>query len=281
MLRKYRSGKNNIYDYIMDVKNIIKDTDFSQLYSEERQLFSIGYNAQEEKLTDSYYDLLASEARIISYLAIVQGKVPKKHWFKLSRPLTKVNGYQSLVSWTGTMFEYLMPPLIMNHYENTLLSETYKTAVAAQIKYGRERKVPWGTSESGYYAFDLSLNYQYKAFGVPELGLKRGLKTDMVVSPYSSLLALPIAPIEAMNNIYDLIGSDLEGKYGLYEAVDYTVKRLPRGRNKMIIMSFMAHHQGMGIMVLNNMLNDNIMKKRFHSHPVIKAGESLLQEKVH
>ncbi len=272
--------KNNIYDYIMDVKNIIKDTDFSQLYSEERQLFSIGYNAQEEKLTDSYYDLLASEARIISYLAIVQGKVPKKHWFKLSRPLTKVNGYQSLVSWTGTMFEYLMPPLIMNHYENTLLSETYKTAVAAQIKYGRERKVPWGTSESGYYAFDLSLNYQYKAFGVPELGLKRGLKTDMVVSPYSSLLALPIAPIEAMNNIYDLIGSDLEGKYGLYEAVDYTVKRLPRGRNKMIIMSFMAHHQGMGIMVLNNMLNDNIMKKRFHSHPVIKAGESLLQEKV-
>ena len=272
--------KISIYSCIEDIENIINDTDFSQLYSQKRQLFSIGYNAQEEKLTDSYYDLLASEARVISYLAIAQGKVPKKHWFKLSRALTKVNGFQSLVSWTGTMFEYLMPPLIMKYYDNTLLSETYKTAVAAQIKYGKERKVPWGTSESGYFAFDLTLNYQYKAFGVPELGLKRGLKTDMVVSPYSSLLALPIAPVEAMNNIYNLIGSGLEGQYGLYEAVDYTLKRLPEGNSKMIIKSFMAHHQGMSIMVLNNMLNGNIMEKRFHSHPVIKAGESLLQEKV-
>lgn len=278
--RKVEDTIREVNDLAKDIEEMIEATDFSYLYNYKRQLFSIGYNVGEEKLTDSYYDLLASEARTTSYIAILQGKVPKKHWFKLGRALTKVGDYKSLVSWTGTMFEYFMPALLMKKYENTLLDETYKTAVAAQIKYGEERKVPWGTSESGYYAFDISLKYQYKAFGVPELGLKRGLKSDMVISPYSSLLGLPFAPTDAMNNIYELIGTGLEGKYGLYEGVDYTKKRLPKGQTKMIVESFMAHHQGMGIMALNNMLNKEIMIKRFHSHPMIKAGETLLQEKV-
>lgn len=272
--------KSQALQIIQDIEDIINQTDFSSLYNPKRQLFSIGYNAQEERLTHSYYDLLASEARVVSYLAVVLGQVPKKHWFKLGRAITKIKGFQSLVSWTGTMFEYLMPPIIMKTYDNTLFSETYQTAVNAQIKYGRERRVPWGTSESGYYAFDLFQNYQYKAFGVPELGLKRGLKSDMVVSPYSSILALPFAPIEAMNNIYTLMGSGLEGQYGFYEAVDYTPKRLPQGRDKMVVKSFMTHHQGMCMMVLNNVIHDGIMINRFHREPVIRAGESLLQEKI-
>ena len=219
--------KSPALQIIQDIEDIINQADFSSLYNPKRQLFSIGYNAQEERLTHSYYDLLASEARVVSYLAVVLGQVPKKHWFKLGRAITKIKGFQSLVSWTGTMFEYLMPPIIMKTYDNTLFSETYQTAVNAQIKYGRERRVPWGTSESGYYAFDLFQNYQYKAFGVPELGLKRGLKSDMVVSPYSSILALPFAPIEAMNNIYTLMGSGWR-QYGFYEAVDYTRNDCPR-----------------------------------------------------
>ncbi|MCR1899749.1 DUF3131 domain-containing protein [Irregularibacter muris] len=273
-------GIERIKDNIKELDIIIQETDFSYLYDEKRQLFSIGYNGEEQKLTDSYYDLLASEARVTSYLAVVQGRAPKKHWYRLGRALTKINGYRSLVSWTGTMFEYFMPPLIMKYYDNTLLSETYGTAIKAQVKYGKERGVPWGTSESGYYAFDLSQNYQYKAFGVPELGLKRGLKSDLVISPYSSFLALPYTPDKAMNNIYELIGGGLEGTYGLYEAVDYTPKRLSKGENKAVIESFMAHHQGMSFVVLNNVLHDNIMVKRFHHNPMVKAGESLLQEKI-
>lgn len=265
---------------IEQIDEIIEFTDFYPLYHSKRQLFSIGYHVEQEKLTDSYYDLLASEARTTSYLSIVQNKIPKSHWFKLGRALTKVDGFRSLVSWTGTMFEYFMPALIMKTYQNTLLDETYKTAVKAQIKYGKERGVFWGTSESGYYDFDLSLNYQYKAFGVPELGLKRGLKSDMVISPYSTLLALPFAPKEAMENLYHLIENGLEGRYGLYEAVDYTSKRLPPKKSKAVVKSFMAHHQGMSIMALDNVLYEGRMQKRFHKNPVIIAGESLLQEKV-
>ncbi|SHG92205.1 GH36-type glycosyl hydrolase domain-containing protein [Tepidibacter thalassicus] len=270
----------NINSIVDRIDKIIENTDFSCLYDIKRHLFSIGYNVKEEKLTNSYYDLLASEARLTSYIAITKRQIPKRHWFKMGRALSVIDGYRGLVSWTATMFEYLMPPLVMKNYKNTLLDETYGTVIRVQKKYGEKRKVPWGTSESGYYGFDMSLNYQYKAFGVPDLGLKRGLVNDMVISPYSTILALPFDYKESMNNINRLINDGLEGDYGFYEAIDYTIERLPRGKKKMIVKSFMAHHQGMSFIALNNFLNENIMQKRFHSDPVIRSGEVLLQEKV-
>lgn len=271
---------NNIYSLVERVDTVIENTDFSYLYDSKRHLFSIGYDVKEEKLTNSYYDLLASEARLISYISITKKQIPKKHWFKLGRALSMIDGYRGLVSWTATMFEYLMPPLVMKNYRNTLLDETYGTVIKAQIKYGNKRKVPWGTSESGYYAFDMSLNYQYKAFGVPDLGLKRGLVKDMVVSPYSTILALPFYQQESMNNINILINDGVEGDYGFYEAIDYTLERLPRKVKKMIIKSYMAHHQGMSFIALNNYMNENIMQKRFHKDPAMRSGEILLQEKI-
>lgn len=271
---------NSFKDLIHRIDKLIKDTDFTPLYDHKRHLFSIGYNVEDEKLINSYYDLFASEARIVSYIAITRREVPKKHWDKLGRALTISEGYRSLVSWAGTMFEYLMPALVMRNYKNTLLDETYYTVIKAQMRYGDKRNVPWGTSESGYYAFDMMLNYQYKAFGVPDLGLKRGLIEDMVVSPYSTVLALPFEPKKAMENIKRLVSDGIEGNYGFYEAVDYTPERLPAGKRRALVQSFMAHHQGMILISLNNYLNENIMQKRFHSDPFIKAGETLLQEKV-
>ncbi|CCJ33635.1 GH36-type glycosyl hydrolase domain-containing protein [Caloramator australicus] len=265
---------------ISRIETIIENTNFSLLYDEKRDLFSIGFNVEENKLTNSYYDLLASESRLASYIAVAKREVPVTHWFRLGRNLVKINGYRSLVSWTGTMFEYFMPPIIMKTFDNTLLSETYYTAIKAQIKYGLSRKVPWGTSESGFYTFDLLLNYQYKAFGVPDLGLKRGLINDMVISPYSTVLALPFSPYDAIENLKKIINDIGEGIYGLYEAIDYTPERLPRNKNAAIVESFMAHHQGMILASINNFINKNILVKYFHSDPVIKCGEFLLQEKV-
>lgn len=259
---------------------LFEEMDFRPLYDERHDLFAIGYDKEEEKLTNSYYDLLASEARLISYLAICKREVPGKHWFKLGRALSEVAGHRGLVSWTGTMFEYLMPSLVMKHYPFTLLDQTYKTALVAQELYGKKRQVPWGTSESGYYAFDMQLNYQYKAFGVPDLGLKRGLIEDMVVSPYSTMLALPFVPRKAMENIHRLLADGLEGEYGFYEAVDYTPERLPAGEKCQVVLSFMTHHQGMSLVAMDNLIHDGIMQKRFHANPMVRSGEILLEEKV-
>ena len=266
-------------DRIVDqINNLVEQIDFTPLYDRQRDLFAIGYSKEDEKLTNSYYDLLASEARLASYLAIARREVPQKHWFKLGRSLSLIDGQRALVSWSGTMFEYLMPPLIMKSYDHTLLDQTYAAVVTAQKNYGKKRRVPWGTSESGYYAFDLLLNYQYKAFGIPDLGLKRGLIEDMVVSPYSSLLALPFDPAGAMANIRRLLAEGLEGRYGLYEAVDYTPERLPGGVKGKIVKSFMAHHLGMSLVALDNYFHDQIMPSRFHANPLVKAAEILLEE---
>ncbi len=265
---------------IKRIDEMIDATEFGPLYDNTRHLFSVGYSVEDEKLINSYYDLLASEARIASYIAIARREVPKKHWFKLGRALSVVDGYRGLVSWAGTMFEYLMPHLVLKNYKNTLLDETYGTIVKAQKSYGDRRNVPWGISESGYYAFDMLFNYQYKAFGVPDFGLKRGLAEDMVVSPYSTLLALGIEPRLAIDNLKRLRAEGLEGDYGFYEAVDYTPNRLPRGKKRIIVKSYMAHHQGMGFIALNNFLNDNIIQKRLHREPIIKSAEILLQEKI-
>lgn len=269
------------YRYLIDrIDKISNEMEFIHLYDNKKQLFSIGYNIEENSLTNSYYDLLASEARQTSYIAIARGEVDVQHWFKLGRTLTRIDRYKGMISWSGTMFEYLMPLLIMKSIKNTLLDETYSFVLMSQKKYARQRNVPWGTSESGFYCLDIKLDYQYKAFGVPWLGLKRGLAEDMVVAPYSTMLALPIDPHDAMRNLKRLAAEGANGAYGFYEAVDYTPERLPIGSKYGIVKSYMAHHQGMSILALNNYLNSNIMQKRFHNDPVVDAAKLLLQEKV-
>lgn len=273
--------ENTIDELAREIDSIIESTEFKWLYNKKRNLFSIGYNVEEERLTNSYYDLLASEARTTSYIAICKGEIPNKHWFKLGRGFTMVEGSRALVSWTGTMFEYFMPNLLLKNYKDTLMDETYNSVILAQKKYGRKRNVPWGVSESGYYTFDMLLNYQYRAFGLPDLGLKRGLANDTVTSPYSCLLALSFVPKEVITNLRRFVEAGLEGTYGLYEAVDYTPARvMAHGKDKKIVKSFMAHHQGMILMALTNFIYDNILQKRFHQNPWIKAGEILLQEKI-
>jgi cellobiose phosphorylase len=254
--------------------------EYDFLFDGARHLLAIGYNVGERRLDSSYYDLLASEARLCSFVAIAQGQLPQETWFALGRVLTTAGGKPVLLSWSGSMFEYLMPLLVMPTYEDTLLDQTYQAAVEGQIEYGRSRGLPWGMSESGYNAIDVRLNYQYRAFGVPGLGLKRGLADDLVIAPYASALALMVAPEEACLNLQRLAAEGMEGKYGLYEAIDYTPSRLPRGQSSAVVRSFMAHHEGMSLLSLAYLLLDRPMQKRFESDPRFQATTLLLQERV-
>lgn len=272
--------KHNAEQLVQRIENLSWETKFVSLYDERKQLFSIGYNVTEQKLTNSYYDLLASESRQTSYIAIARGEILPKHWFMLGRSLTVIDRYKGLVSWSGTMFEYLMPLLLMKSYRNTLLDETYSFVIKSQMKYGKQRGMPWGTSESGFNSLDIHMDYQYKAIGVPWLGLKRGLIEDAVSAPYATFLALMVTPFEAMENIKVLKSEGLEGAYGYYEAADYTPERLGFETKRVIIKSYMAHHQGMSLMAMNNTLNDHLMQKRFYADPYVKAARLLLQEKV-
>jgi cellobiose phosphorylase len=269
------------YDRLIQrITDFSMNTKFAPLYNERRHLFYIGYDLEEKEPTNSYYDLLASEARQTSYITIARGEIPPKHWFMLGRSLTVVDRFKGLVSWSGTMFEYLMPLLLMRSYRNTLLDETYSFVVKSQIKYGKQRDMPWGTSESAYHALDINLNYQYKAIGVPWLGLKRGLAEDAVVAPYATFLALMVDPKAAYDNIEIMKKEGLDGGYGFYEAADYTPDRLELDTKNIVIKSFMAHHQGMSLMAINNYLNDDTMQHRFAKDPHVKAARLLLQEKV-
>lgn len=254
--------------------------DFDFLYDRNRHLMAIGFNVNENRRDPSYYDLLASEARLSSFVAIAQGQLPQESWFALGRLLTTAAGAPILLSWSGSMFEYLMPLLVMPAYEQTLLHETCRAVVARQIEYGKQRGVPWGVSESGYNMIDGQLNYQYSAFGVPGLGLKRGLAGELVVAPYASALALMVAPEEACLNLQELSALGFEGKYGFYEAIDYTPAHLPRGQARAVVRSFMAHHQGMSLLSLGTMLLGRPMQRRFESDPSFQAIMLLLQEKV-
>ncbi len=254
--------------------------EYDFLFDKERHLLTIGCNVGEHRLDASYYDLLASEARLYSFVAIAQGQLPQESWFTLGRLLTTAGGEPILLSWGGSMFEYLMPLLVMPTYENTLLDQTYKAAVAMQIEYGKKRGVPWGISESGYNTIDVRLNYQYRAFGVPGLGLRRGLAGDLVIAPYASALALMVSPEEACLNLQRLSAEGFEGKYGFYEAIDYTPSRLPRGQSSAVVRSFMAHHQGMSLLALAYLLLDRPMQKRFEAEPLFQATTLLLQERV-
>ncbi|MBA4416804.1 MAG: cyclic beta 1-2 glucan synthetase [Syntrophus sp. (in: bacteria)] len=260
--------------------NELARMEFDFLYDETRHLLAIGYNISENRRDGSYYDLLASEARLSTFVAIAQGQLPQESWFALGRLLTTAAGEPVLLSWSGSMFEYLMPLLVMPTYEQTLLDETYKAVVARQIEYGKKRGVPWGVSESGYNTIDGHLNYQYSAFGVPGLGLKRGLAGEMVIAPYASALALMVAPDEACLNLEILAAQGFEGKYGFYEAIDYTPSHLPRGQSKAVVRSFMAHHQGMSLLSLASLLKNRPMQRRFESDPSFQAIMLLLQERV-
>ncbi|MDZ4168377.1 MAG: glucoamylase family protein [Coriobacteriia bacterium] len=255
-------------------------TDFGMLYDPHRQLFSIGYNLSEGRLDGSYYDLVASECRLASFLAIAKGDVPQEHWFRLGRSLTKTAQGRALVSWSASMFEYLMPLLVMRDWPGTLLSETYRVVVDRQIAYGSDRGVPWGVSESAFNAKDVNLTYQYQAFGVPGLGLKRGLSDDIVIAPYASVLALPVAPAAVTANLAAIREAGGEGAYGLYEALDYTPGRVPAGQTRAVVRAYFAHHQGMSFVALTNTLAGACMQTRFHGDPLVVSAELLLQERV-
>ena len=267
-------------DDLMDRCRALAAMDFEFLYDAACGLLTIGYDVGERRRDPTCYDLLASEARLASFLLIAQGQVPQKHWFSLGRLLTSHGGDVSLISWSGSMFEYLMPQLIMPSYPNTLLEQTCKAAVSRQIEYGRQREVPWGISESCYNATDMHQVYQYRAFGVPGLGFKRGLGDDLVIAPYASALALTVMPREACRNLQTLAEHGFLGAYGFYEAIDYTPTRVPRGKPHAIVRTFMAHHQGMSLLAFAHVLLDQPMQRRFMSDPLARATELLLQERV-
>ncbi|HEY8585500.1 MAG TPA: glucoamylase family protein [Rhodanobacter sp.] len=254
--------------------------DYRFLYDRARDLLSIGYNVDQRRLDAGYYDLLASEARLASFVGIAQGQLPQDNWFALGRLLTTVGGEPVLLSWTGSMFEYLMPMLVMPGYEGALLDQTSAAAVSRQIEYGNQLGVPWGVSESGYNTLDAHLTYQYRAFGVPGLGLKRGLGDDVVIAPYASALAMMVAPAAATRNLQRLADAGARGRFGMYEAIDYTQARLPVGQDSAVVRQFMAHHQGMTLLALAYALLDRPMQRRFASDPQFQATSLLLQERV-
>ena len=261
-------------------QQLFRETDFSFLFDPTRKLFSIGFRVRDGTLDPSYYDLLASEARLASFLAIAKGDVAPEHWFRLGRALTPVGRGSALISWSGSMFEYLMPALVMRAPALSLLDHTYRLVVARQMSYAAELGVPWGISESAFNARDLEQTYQYSSFGVPGLGLKRGLSEDVVVAPYATALGAMVEPEAAVRNFARLSTVGANDRYGFREALDYTARRLPEGASVAIVKSYMAHHQGMALVALGNVINDRAMVERFHADPIIEATELLLQERM-
>jgi cyclic beta-1,2-glucan synthetase len=261
-------------------QRLFREMDFGFLFDPTRKLFSIGFRVRDGTLDPSYYDLLASEARLASFLAIAKGDVAPDHWFRLGRALTPVGRGSALISWSGSMFEYLMPALVMRAPALSLLDHTYRLVVARQMSYAAELGVPWGISESAFNARDLEQTYQYSSFGVPGLGLKRGLSEDVVVAPYATALGAMVQPEAAVRNFARLRTAGAGGRYGFREALDYTARRLPEGASVAIVKSYMAHHQGMALVALGNVLNDGAMVERFHADPLVEATELLLQERV-
>ena len=259
---------------------LVAAMDFSFLFDPMRKLFAIGYRVADGTLDPGRYDLLASEARLASFVAIAKGDVPVSHWFRLGRALTPVELDSALVSWSGSMFEYLMPALVMRAPAGSLLDQTARLVVGRQITYGAERGVPWGVSESAYNVRDLEMTYQYSNFGVPGLGLRRGLGEDVVIAPYATGLAAMVDPAAAVRNLRRLAAAGASGAYGFYEALDYTATRLPDGAGLEVVRAYMAHHQGMVVVAIANALHDGSMRARFHAAPMVKATELLLQERT-
>lgn len=261
-------------------EKLVRDMQFGFLFDPVKKIFSIGYQVTEQKLDAGYYDLLTSEARLGSFVAIAKNDVPVLHWFRLSRSLISVNHALVLVSWSGSMFEYLMPLLVMQSPSGSLLDQTCRRIVQRQIAYGAERGVPWGISESAYNVQNLQLIYQYSNFGVPGLGLKRGLSEDLVIAPYATALAAMIDPVGAAKNFRDLTLTGAEGRYGFFEALDFTPERLPENQKVAVVQAYMSHHQGMTLISLANVLYEGIFRTRFHAEPMVQASDLLLQERT-
>jgi cyclic beta-1,2-glucan synthetase len=260
--------------------DLFQAMDFGFLFDEPRQLFAIGYRVADGSLDEGRYDLLASEARLTSFVAVARGDVSAAHWFRLARPMTPVESGIALVSWSGSMFEYLMPGLVLRTPDGSLLDQTCRLVVKRQMSYAKSRGVPWGISESAYNVRDLDLTYQYSSFGVPGLGLERGLGDDLVIAPYATALAAMVDAPAAARNFTALARAGARGPYGYYEALDYTRRRLPEGARGAVIRSFMAHHQGMTVVALANVLRAGLMRERFHGQPMMQATELLLQERA-
>jgi cyclic beta-1,2-glucan synthetase len=281
-LKKANNISNEKHDLIdsliTNCSKLIENTDFTKLYDASRNLFTIGYAQDEGKIVDSYYDMLMSENRISSILAIASRQVTSKHWFALSRNLINVDGYKGLVSWSGTAFEYYMPYLFNKSYEHTLIDQSLFFAKYCQKKHAKANNIPWGISESAFAVKDNYLNYQYQAFGIPGLGLKRGLKDYLVVAPYASLLMIEYSPDEVYKNIGRLKKIGAYGSFGFYESIDFTKAHLDNVDHE-VVKTYMAHHQGMILTAINNYINSGIIKKRFHRNPNIEACEILLKER--
>ncbi len=263
-----------------NAREMAQAMEFDFLLDPERRLLSIGYRATDGTLDPSCYDLLASEARLASFVAIAKNDAPARHWFRLGRPVTPIGHGAALISWSGSMFEYLMPSLVMRAPGGSLLEQTNRLIVQRQIGYGAQLDVPWGVSESAYNARDIESTYQYSNFGVPGLGLKRGLSENTVIAPYATALAAMVDPRRAVRNFARLAALGARGRYGFYEALDYTRSRVPEGERCVLVRAFMAHHQGMTVVAIANVLLDGRMRERFHSEPSIRATELLLQERT-
>lgn len=268
-----------IIDMISYIDEYIDSVDYTKLYDTTRNLFSIGYDQESGKLIDSYYDMLMSENRTTSLIAIASRQITSKHWFSLTRNMVNVDGYKGLVSWSGTAFEYFMPYLFMKSYPHTLIDQSLFFTKFSQKKYAKLNNIPWGISESAFALRDNDLNYQYQAFGVPWQGLKRGLKDSLVIAPYASLLMIEYTPQEVFKNIRQLKKLNTYSSFGFYESVDYTKQNIPDDKTYEVVRTYMAHHQGMVLTAINNYINAGIIKKRFHKNPDISACEILLKER--
>ncbi|NLT11282.1 MAG: hypothetical protein GXY06_02570 [Clostridiaceae bacterium] len=287
-LQLAEKGNHNSIEWIKRIRRlcewidrVIAKADFGALYDQKKRLFHIGYNISVQKLDRGHYDLLASESRTTSFLAIAKGDVGRRHWAALGRPLTLVRGIPAMVSWSGSMFEYLMPALVMRMMPGTLIEQSCRAAIISQRNYARKNKIPWGISESQYYIFDNHANYQYGPFGVGKMRLQPSLKPVRVVAPYATVLALMLSPKHAVNNIRKLIRMGAGGAYGLYEALDFNSPDALTLRKFSVVKSFMTHHLGMSIASINNFLSDNTLIDRFHSEPMIQAAELSLEETLH
>ncbi|MBQ8042798.1 MAG: hypothetical protein IJ272_01440 [Clostridia bacterium] len=269
-----------VSEMLVICKEIMDEVDFTKLYVKSRNIFSIGYDAEGNKLVDSYYDMLMSESRLTSLIAIATSQITSKHWFALARNLVKINGSKGLMSWSGTCFEYFMPNLFTKTYKYTLVDESLSFALDSQISYAKTANVPWGVSESAFALQDNEQNYQYKAFGIPWLGLKRGLNDNMVVSPYSSLMCLEYAPKKVYHNIKNLRKYNSYSNFGFYEAIDFTRTHIGKNKRYEVVKTYMAHHQGMILTAINNYINNGIIQTRFHANPSIDAADILLKERI-
>ncbi len=272
--------KKRLLVLVADTRQSALAMEFGFLLDPKRMLLSIGYRVQESMRDESCYDLLASEARLGSYFAIAKGDLRTRHWFRLGRTVTAVRGGAALISWSGSMFEYLMPSLIMRAPSASLLDQTAHLIVQRQIAYGNELGTPWGISESAFNARDIEFTYQYSNFGVPGLGLKRGLSGNTVIAPYASGLAAMVDPCASAQNYQRLEREGARGEYGFYEAIDYTPSRLRKGQTAAVVQAYFAHHQGMTIVGIFNAVKNGEMRERFHAEPIIRATELLLQERA-